>query len=178
MKKVVFLVAAAMMAVCTNAATVVWGNGTTSPIYDLDGTTKLTAALATSYGFEANLVDKNGNVVGTSTAINNMSAGVLSGGTKLTYTYGTDYSNGDVFDVVIKMTKDGTSYEQSIGQVTIAATDNSGADTFSWAAKNYGGSGWTAKTDPVGPGGDTPEPTSGLLLLVGGAMLALRRKHA
>lgn len=33
----------------------------------------------------------------------------------------------------------------------------------------------TAKT--FGGGGDVPEPTSGLLLLVGGAMLALRRKQ-
>ena len=35
-------------------------------------------------------------------------------------------------------------------------------------------SGWTAVS---GGGGDVPEPTSGLLLLVGGAMLALRRKQ-
>ena len=34
-------------------------------------------------------------------------------------------------------------------------------------------SGWTA----VSGGGDIPEPTSGLLLLIGGAMLALRRKQ-
>ena len=34
-------------------------------------------------------------------------------------------------------------------------------------------SGWT----PVSGGGDIPEPTSGLLLLIGGAMLALRRKQ-
>lgn len=34
------------------------------------------------------------------------------------------------------------------------------------------GSGWTQA-----PGGDIPEPTSGILLLVGGAMLALRRKQ-
>ncbi len=29
----------------------------------------------------------------------------------------------------------------------------------------------------VGGGGDIPEPTSGLLLLIGGSLLALRRKH-
>ena len=34
----------------------------------------------------------------------------------------------------------------------------------------------TSKT--FGGGGDVPEPTSGLLLLVGGAMLALRRRRA
>ena len=38
------------------------------------------------------------------------------------------------------------------------------ADASNW--KSYGGG-----------GGDVPEPTSGLLLLIGGAMLALRRKQ-
>ena len=46
---------------------------------------------------------------------------------------------------------------------TLAAFTNSG----SVVAKGGGGGG----------GGDIPEPTSGLLLLVGGAMLALRRKQ-
>ena len=42
-------------------------------------------------------------------------------------------------------------------------------------SKTFGGT----PTPPPGPGpdGDVPEPTSGLLLLVGGAMLALRRKQ-
>ena len=36
----------------------------------------------------------------------------------------------------------------------------------------------TAYTPWKGGSGDIPEPTSGLLLLVGGAMLALRRRRA
>ena len=46
-------------------------------------------------------------------------------------------------------------------------------------AKNWGGTGGPAITGWVkaGGGGDIPEPTSGLLLLVGGAMLALRRRQ-
>ena len=35
----------------------------------------------------------------------------------------------------------------------------------------------TSSGNSFGGGGDVPEPTSGLLLLVGGAMLALRRKQ-
>ena len=36
---------------------------------------------------------------------------------------------------------------------------------------------WTKYT-PASSGGDVPEPTSGLLLAIGGAMLALRRRRA
>jgi len=57
-------------------------------------------------------------------------------------------------------------------QGTIAAFDNDGSGYVHANIGILGGS-----TPPVpGPGG-IPEPTSGLLLLVGGAMLALRRKR-
>lgn len=57
------------------------------------------------------------------------------------------------------------------------AMDPASSVTVSLTAKNAIGTGtapisWT----PI-EGGGTPEPTSGLLLLVGGAMLALRRKQ-
>ena len=39
-------------------------------------------------------------------------------------------------------------------------------------------SNWTAVSGGGGSGGDVPEPTSGLLLALGGAMLALRRRRA
>ena len=47
-----------------------------------------------------------------------------------------------------------------------------GVTTF--GSSTFTGSGSIVK---AGGGGDVPEPTSGLLLLVGGAMLALRRKQ-
>ncbi len=46
--------------------------------------------------------------------------------------------------------------------------------TFEAVSSNFTGSGTIVAG---GGGGDIPEPTSGLLLLVGGAMLALRRKQ-
>ena len=51
-------------------------------------------------------------------------------------------------------------------------TGKSAAQILAGTSKNFGGSTPT----PPGPG-PIPEPTSGLLLLVGGAMLALRRKQ-
>ena len=48
---------------------------------------------------------------------------------------------------------------------------------FSSAVATSGTTGTMVGSGGGGGGGDVPEPTSGLLLLVGGAMLALRRKQ-
>ena len=60
-------------------------------------------------------------------------------------------------------------------------TDNpDDGSTVSFSTDKMGAGSWATYTpaapDP-GPTGGAPEPTSGLLLLVGGAMLALRRKQ-
>ena len=75
------------------------------------------------------------------------------------------------------MTVDGQAYELDTGlSLTVSATDDGGVDnlnsTASWGTTSFGGSTGWAKS-----GGDIPEPTSGLLLLVGAGMLALRRKR-
>lgn len=49
--------------------------------------------------------------------------------------------------------------------------------TFTANSSSFTQSGTIAAGSGGGGGGDVPEPTSGLLLLVGGAMLALRRKQ-
>ena len=73
------------------------------------------------------------------------------------------------------MTVDGQAYELDTGlSMTITATSNGGTDAFNttaaWGTTSYGGSTGWAKAG-------VPEPTSALLLLMGGAMLALRRKQ-
>ena len=59
----------------------------------------------------------------------------------------------------------------------ITASDNTGKDTFTWAAGTYGG---LSETATVGKWSAVavPEPTSGLLLLLGMAGLALKLKRA
>ena len=52
-----------------------------------------------------------------------------------------------------------------VGQTAFALGSQAASQTASWG------------TVPGGGGGDIPEPTSGLLLLVGAGMLALRRKQ-
>ena len=107
-----------------------------------------------------------------------MNAGVMNTST-WTYTYGTDAQSGDAFYIKALMTVDGTTYEMNIyadGSATSGTMftlgsdlDNTSRSTFTWASGTYGGTMWSAQS--------VPEPTSGLLLLLGMAGLALKRKR-
>ena len=170
MKKLVMMLALALAVVSAKAASVDWTvNGAAAQ----DGYTVY--LLATAPGDYANVSALAAAAVGSATI-------VKSG---RTYTSGPQQAIGD------SVTKDATFYYAIV----------SGADATSF---NYvEASGLAAKVyDPAaqesspgnfnsisaaqiaagtkadfGGGGDVPEPTSGLLLLVGGAMLALRRKQ-
>ena len=178
MKKIMIAAAIVCAACISQAAQVAWGNTTASKLADLTGAT-MTAANATAYALSVSLVDAEGNAVITSTGINNMSAGVLSGNTNWSYTFGDgegEYNTGDLFSIVATMTVAGQQYEMVVAEnLAITAQNNSGTDTFSWAAGSYGG---LSETPTVGKWSAVPEPTSGLLMLLGMAGLALRRKQA
>ena len=174
MKKLMIVAAVALLAGMSQAAQIKWGNGTSSKLVGLDGTTAITAANATAWGLTLTLMHADGTATpSTQSSINSMSAGVMSTST-WNYTYGTDASNGDEFYIHAIMTVDKKEYEMDIGKdspFAISAVNNTGTDTFTWAAGSYGGSMWK-ETAAV------PEPTSGLLMLLGMAGLALRRRRA
>ena len=104
---------------------------------------------------------------------------VLECGTTWTYTFGEgegQYNTGDLFSIVAKMTVDGKAYEMVVAEnLALAAVNNSGTDTFTWPTGTYGG---LSETATVGKWSAVPEPTSGLLLLLGVAGIALKRKRA
>ena len=178
MKKLMIVAVAALLAGVSQAAMVTWGNTTSSKLVGLDGTTAITAANATAWGLTVTLMYADGTSTGSSvSAINSMSAGVLSTA-KWTYTFDTDATTGDKFYLHAIMKVDGKDYEMDLFKSTpfaLTATNNGGSETFSWSSGTYGG---LSATPAEGKWSAVPEPTSGLLLLLGVAGLTLKRKRA
>ena len=180
MKKLVVVAAVALVAGLANAASVNWVNPSGARITGLDGA-NISQSNAKAWGLQAILVNTTTGEELTSYGSSSVSAIGKTAGTLgaplYNYTYGDGVSNGDVLSVILKMTVDGQAYELDTGlAMTVTATDDGGSDAFNntttWGTSSYGGSTGWAKA-----GGDIPEPTSGLLLLVGAGMLALRRKQ-
>jgi hypothetical protein len=152
MQKVVIVCALAFMAFAVNAASVKWN---AANIYGSDGTTKF-SGVVTLYctelsDFKSEVTASNGAVPATTVALPDSAGGT----TKTFYFVFTD--NGKTF----------TSAEKS---VAIPATASAGVANFgNMQSATQNASNWS--------GGGIPEPSSALLLLMGGAMLALRRKQ-
>ena len=173
MKKLVVVVAVALTAVCAQAASMKWTLGGSAA--DVDLKVYLVSALS-EFTDEASVQSK---VIGSGGNSGTFKSGrsVAAVGTVV----GLDGSKAgqmqDFYYVIVS--GDGKGYwasgKQSAEIYTTATThtdSNIAASTFKTG--NY--TAWSTGGGSGGSGG-VPEPTSGLLLLVGGAMLALRRKQ-
>ena len=179
MKKIMMFVAAAICAVATQAAQVDWGSGTMT----LPGsTTKAGKDAVTGYLYlvsqsEYNALDfsnpdsvYNTYKAKTATATGNSNkSGIV--------TLSSEASIGETQYAVIIYEQNGSDPMQYVlskgydsvnslgGQDKIASQNRFSTDS----------TGWTVKGSDT-PGGGTPEPTSGLLLMIGAGVLALRRR--
>ena len=189
MKKLMIAIAVAACAVVANAAAFNWtssGTNAAKTINDKTGSALYSASTAyTLYLFDAGVTSQDTLLAGlrgdkTITDFTSVANQTLASNSRITaqeFSYGTadvEYSfyfavvNGDDVFLSASLTKTA----QLSDTVTVGfsglgtATKNAFADTTATFAAN--GAGWYA----------VPEPTSGLLLLLGMAGLALKRKRA
>ena len=174
MKKIMIAVAAMAMAVVANAASVDW---------------KVSAS-ATQVGYTAYLMA--GDVVSSWESVADIQAAAITSGEVVKINARNYGVSGTATDAAltkssnfyyILVTGDGSQYAVSeafagskfVYDMTATPPETAPAELPQFNSSSATFSDW-AKAD--GPTGDVPEPTSGLLLLVGAAALALKRKVA
>ena len=177
MKKLI-LIGMGVIGFCANAALVTWGadtcyngNGGDAP----DGWVAYFVEADSNSGAAEKLQAKDFSFLGSHTAETDGAeiAGVISG-----------LGNGVTvsgYMVVFNSDDPTTATYAYVTDVRSASTTSlGGAGNISWGdlddTDNF--SNWTVNLAGSSGGGGVPEPTSGLLLALGGAMLALRRRRA
>ena len=183
MKKLL-VIATVMAAVAANAASFSWKTTISGKIYEADSKSLLGSA--TAYLFDAGKLSQNDVLTAFSkgTAVSTLAfadkTSVANGAISTKdFDVPTGYSEGDAFNAYIAIVVDDNIY---IGNVYSVETPETGtkaismneASTSQAAARNlsggYSSAGWYSTAS-------VPEPTSGLLMLIGMAGLALRRRR-
>jgi len=167
MKKLMFMLAAIVCAVAAQAATFKWSTGgltvpgDDSTLISTDnGTWAATLQLFTDAAMSTAVTGAGGLTATSPNALGQLGNTV------------TGLTEGNTYYGIVTVTGNygGKDYTISVSDPVSIKFKTSGTTqlNFSTAIANAGG--WPTS-------GGVPEPTSGLLLLVGGAMLALRRKQ-
>ena len=188
MKKLIVMAGVALGVLASEAATVAWNSGT---IYDSEnnkvGKDAITAILweSTSSTAFSSLTGQDlydaykAGTVDTLVDGAKVKTGASTALCAANLTTGTAYDSGTtVYAALLYVETANDNYISNFAQATASSAKVTTADLTKYEGGSFGGtpngpaiSGWTS-----GSGG-VPEPTSGLLLLLGGAMLALRRKQ-
>ena len=199
MKKLMIALGVVALAVSANAAAVTWSSGALKTPANADGgwsSTAITSGTATGYFWIIDSATYNSlynadaskmidNVMGKYAKIEGNSVTITdstyktptTATTAITYKDDGGYTAGDTaYAAIIYVYNDGTAgasdyYIANVGSWTFASSSNK---TVGNMALKLGG---TSTTD-LGGWQSVPEPTSGLLMLLGLAGLALKRKRA
>ena len=177
MKKVMFMLATVACAAGLQAAQVQWG-GAVDEAAAVAGSTAYLLWSDSAFTGDATKItgttaDNGGSVVSTYTLdADNAAAWAF------TATYDAPGSVDGYYAVIVAPSGSTTGSYMDLGQIT--GTDATSSPTSLIINEDWSG------TDTITAGGfnkvtvsgGIPEPTSGLLLLLGGAMLALRRRRA
>ena len=187
MKKLMFMLAAVAVVGVTHAAALNWSMGLNNGVDDSgnvisaaeSGTAIVLAFIGTSTG---------GTSYDTAVAVNTGTWDIgeedgekyagISGTFKDNYTGTGALAAGNVYAIMFQ-DKDGNLHQlkDSSGTlITDSLTVGSNYDSR-WSGSLVVEKDFAATSASYGGGGDIPEPTSGLLLLVGAGLLALRRKQ-
>lgn len=164
MKKIIVIAVTALVAVVTNAATVNWQ---LAGVKDIDG--NLIGATSGKYTAVATLFDSTGATELKSVTVTTSNAMSLMAGSFADTALSTSYMTQIVLTDASgnTLTSEKAAFTTSASATyTINFTNGTGFSTKT--AKVDYAAGWVA----------APEPTSGLLLLLGVAGLALKRKRA
>ncbi len=183
MKKLLMMIGAAVLAFSVNAASMSWKTYTGQYVYQSGTTTKLSGA--TAYLFDASVIAQSAlldGILNEGKAITSYTSLANATTTSTGAIAATDANpaTGDITvyfaivngeDVFISSTVTGTVPETGALSAQFKGLNSpSKADAVEFAsAASYTGAGWYTAV---------PEPTSGLLMLLGVAGLALRRRRA
>ena len=175
MKKLIVMMAAVALAACAHAAVALtWQTGT--GVKDVNGnsfTTSTTGYTATILYFtdSACTTPVSGLTGNTATAYKTKGSAGFGGVTS------ESFEAGNTYYTKISIVEDATgkTWTSEVGSFTLAAGATSGITVNFTTGANMGGSSLIGST--AYSGGDGPEPTSGILLLVGAGILGLRRKQ-
>ena len=197
MKKIMMFVGVAALALGAQAASLDWSIGAKSfTMSDGSKPNGVTVYLfdTGASGYSDFVASLTGGTAGDSISASTLTsgAGYLGSGTTYSSTKSTLLNNNyGKASGTVTVANDATSYTLSAiilagGKFAVvngnagisysASPDDGSPASFAAADFSAAGSSWATYT-PSGSQGDVPEPTSGLLLLVGAGMLALRRKQ-
>ena len=183
MKKLVIMCIVVAAACVAQAAAVQWNSGT---LYLSDGTTKAVKDDVTALFWESTTdsfsgltaadlyaaKDNTSSITGYQKTQNSTALSALN------LTSGTAYASGtDVYSAILYINNKEGGYMASFGHVQAGTTKITVGDMSVYDGGSYLGVNGSA-IDTSNWGSGAPEPTSGLLLLVGAGLLGLRRKRA